>query len=382
MSGRTTPEPDPRSCPVRFQRPTLPSLLRAQRYWQAAESSRWFSNDGQLVRRFGSELTLFVGDNVHAVPVSNATMGLLLALRALTQAPAGHSVVLPSYTFAATGTVVKWAGYEPLFVDVDRDHWHADPSSMRSLLEQRADVVALMPCSTYGSAPPAEVVRQWEQLSHEWGVPLLIDSAAGFGSADAEGRRLGRNGDAEVFSFHATKPFAIGEGGAVLTRREEIAHRVRRLANFGFDPDRIVRNTPGLNAKMDELHAAMGLVVLESFTDVLARRKSYADFLIGSFSGEQFTFQSEADHASRQFLPTLCRSAQVRDELLENARLQGIELRTYFSEPLHDMPAFSGAKHTPVPLPVTEELAARIACLPVYSDMDQAVLDRVASLVG
>ncbi|KRB43876.1 DegT/DnrJ/EryC1/StrS aminotransferase family protein [Terrabacter sp. Root181] len=367
---------------MRFQRPILPSLHEAQGYWQSAEREQWFSNDGQLVRQFGSKLGQFVGEDIHAVPVANATMGLLLALRASTQAPPGHAVVLPSYTFAATGTVVKWAGYEPVFVDVDREHWHADPDSMREALEGTQKVAALMPCSTYGSAPPPEVVREWAALAEEFSLPLIVDSAAGFGSVDSEGVRLGRNGDAEVFSFHATKPFAIGEGGAVLTKDEELADRVRRLSNFGFGPDRVVEEEPGLNAKMDELHAALGLVVLETYLDVLKRRREYADTLIRDFATQGYAFQAGADSSARQFLPALSSSTNARNALLSRARSRHVELRTYFSDPLHQMPAFATAGRTGVPLPVTHELASRVICLPVYSQMDASVLARIGSLAS
>ncbi|GAA2018561.1 DegT/DnrJ/EryC1/StrS family aminotransferase [Terrabacter terrae] len=363
---------------IRFQRPDLPSLNEVAPHWEAARSAHWYSNGGPVLAAFSSAIERYLGSDLHAVPVNNATSGLMVALRALCGTGRGATVLMPSYTFAATATAAVWAGFTPAFVDVSEDHWHADPAMLQEAVE-RETPAALLLCSTYGVAPPRATVRSWSAIAEHANIPLIVDSAAGFGSRDECGNRLGGQADAEVFSFHATKPFAIGEGGLVTTRDPDIAVELRRAANFGFHNDRIVRSGVGMNAKMDDLHAAIGLAVLDRFDEVLKRRQGYGSRLSDAFSAAGLSPQPGMSAGAVQFLPLLCKTKEQRSRLLASADRRAIELRTYFSDPLHSMPAFSRYRKT-TPLPVTESLAARIACLPIYSDMSAGVLGRIEQL--
>src|SRR5581483_4559344 len=143
------------------------------------------------------------------VPVGNCTSGLMVAMRVLFGEPraACNLVAVPSFTFTASACAIRWAGFEPLFVDIDPDSWQLDPLALaRALEDHRGSVAGVLGCSTFGTAPPGAVRAGWRGLCAEHELPLLIDSAAGFGALDDEGRPLGSHGDTEVFSFHATKP--------------------------------------------------------------------------------------------------------------------------------------------------------------------------------
>jgi dTDP-4-amino-4,6-dideoxygalactose transaminase len=174
----------------------------------------------------------------------------MLGLRALVGVSGGRrrEVLMPSFTFAATINAVLWAGLEPVFLDVEEHSWHLDPARLEHALAIRGgSVAAVLACSTFGVPPSAAHRAAWEDAARAAGVPLLVDSAAGFGATGDDGQVLGRQGDVEVFSFHATKPFAIGEGGLVTTNNDEIAHRMIRLTNFGFEGG-LVDTDVGLNA--------------------------------------------------------------------------------------------------------------------------------------
>jgi dTDP-4-amino-4,6-dideoxygalactose transaminase len=366
---------------IRFQAPELPSLAEAQRYWQASEAVRWFSNGGPCLGELVSRIEEYVGRGLHAVPVSSATIGLMVALRAVTPADEGRRrhVVVPSYTFAATAAIIHWAGFKPLFVDVDPVEWHADPESVETvLLEHDGDVAAAVLCATYGSAPSRATTDAWERLCTAHGVGLVVDSAAGFGSRDMAGDLLGTLGDLEVFSFHATKPFAIGEGGVVLTRDAGMADQVRRLCNFGFNDARLVEGQIGVNGKMDELHAALALCVLDRYDEIVAARQGYAQRLRETLEPRGFRFQRGGSTSAHQFLPMLCASREERDALIARAASCDIELRAYFADPLHTMPAFRDDALSD--LKVTEDLASRIVCLPVYNAMPDSVLARLVEV--
>ena len=134
---------------------------------------------------------------------------------------------------------IAWCGLEPVFADLDAATWHLDAEQLEQEISNRGERVAcVLACSTFGAAPPIAVRQRWEAACAAGDIPLLVDSASGFGSLDEAGRRLGRQGDAEVFSFHATKPFAMSEGGLVVTENVDLADEMRLLINFGLDERR------------------------------------------------------------------------------------------------------------------------------------------------
>jgi dTDP-4-amino-4,6-dideoxygalactose transaminase len=364
---------------IRFQTPQLPPVAEIAAYYARAEEARWFSNRGPCHELLTERLERFLGPGVRCVPVGNATIGLMLGLRALVGArPQRREVLLPSFTFAATVSAVLWAGLEPVFVDVEERSWHLDPLALQEALGGRSDRVgAILACSTFGTPPATAQRRAWEMAAREAGVPLLVDSAAGFGATAEDGLPLGRQGDAEVFSFHATKPFAIGEGGLLTTTLQDVAERAARLANFGFE-DGVVHDAPGLNAKLPEWSAATALAVLDHYDDVLAARRAAAAEIIEALAPQGYARQSGTAGAAWQFVPLLAPSARVRDAALELARERGIELRSYFSVPLHRMPAFASV---PIAggLRCTDDLAARALSLPMANDQSAADRDAIVS---
>jgi dTDP-4-amino-4,6-dideoxygalactose transaminase len=356
---------------IRFQAPQLPPVQEVAAYFERAESARWYSNRGPCHELLVERLEIFLGGGVRCVPVANATLGLMIALRALVDRRSSrHEVLMPSFTFAAVANAVVWAGLEPVFVDVEAGSWHLDPGALGAALAAREGRVgAVLAASTFG-APPAGAQRAaWERLAREAGVALLVDSAAGFGATGEDGLPLGRQGDAEVFSFHATKPFAIGEGGLVTTTDDELAARLVCLTNFGFE-DGVVDADVGLNAKLPEWSAATALAVLDGYDDVLERRRAIAARMLAELAAHGYRRQTGTGAAAWQFVPVLAPSQVVRAAALDIARRNEIELRTYFSVPLHRMPAFASA---PVAgeLTCTDDLAARILSLPMANDLSE-----------
>jgi dTDP-4-amino-4,6-dideoxygalactose transaminase len=307
----------------------------------------------------------------------------MVALRALREgAPANaREVIVPSFTFAAVVDAIVWCGLEPVFADIDRDTWHLDPDTLGSALQLRGGrVAAVLACSTFGTAPPVHVCQGWESACASAGVPLLVDSAAGFGTINEAGRRLGLQGDAEVFSFHATKPFGMGEGGLIVTRHDELAAEMSLLANFGLDDRRVPLRAHGLNAKLSEIHAAIGLAVLDGYDDVLECRRSLAKRMRAPLESAGFSFQPGAERSTWQFVPTLAPTREARDAVLEHSVSDGVELRTYFAPPLHESPAFAHADRLDE-LTVTDDFSARILSLPLANDLTDDEIDRIVGCV-
>jgi dTDP-4-amino-4,6-dideoxygalactose transaminase len=285
-------------------------------------------------------------------------------------------VLVPSFTFVATINAIVWAGLTPVFVDIDPEHWHPSADGIEHALASRAGrVAAVLSCSTFGTPPPLAARSRWRNVCAEHDVPLLIDSAAGFGARDEAGDPLGLQGDAELFSFHATKPFAIGEGGMLSTPDDELFDEMARLINFGIDEHRVLNGDIGLNAKLSELHAATGLAVFDRYEAILAGRRVRATAFKRELEPHGFEFQRGSERSTWQFVPTLAPSAGRRDEIMQEAALHDVELRTYFT-PCHRFAPCAGFARIGS-MEVTDDVADRMLSLPMSNDLSD---DEVAQI--
>jgi dTDP-4-amino-4,6-dideoxygalactose transaminase len=367
---------------IRLQRPELPPMDAVLSYFQQSVDAQFFSNGGPCARQLTERLEGYLADDVYCVLVNNCTTGLMAALRAAIGAPQGERrlVLTPSYTFTATACAIEWAGYETAFVDVDPKGWHLDAGALEDALARHGDQVAgVLACAAFGTAPPAAQRAAWRAACERHGVPLLIDSAPGFGSIDADGKPLGGVGDTEIFSFHATKPFAIGEGGVVATPDPELAAEIARLINFGLTPGTRTSADVGFNAKMSELHAATGLAMLDRLDDAIAARRASAARVRGLLEGTGVLFQGGAEGSTWQVLTLLMPTPGARASALDLAPEHGLEVRTMHDPPLHRHPAFAGRERGP--LEVTDVLAERALCLPMANTMTEDELHRIAAFV-
>jgi dTDP-4-amino-4,6-dideoxygalactose transaminase len=361
---------------VPFQRPSLPGLAEIEKYFALSRAEGWYSNSGPCHDLLAQRSAALLGNRA-IVPVSSAGIGLIVALRALV--PSGSratQVVLPSFTFAATAAAVVWCGLEPVFCDIEDAGWHLCPGRLHEVLAaRRGRVAAILACSTFGTPPPDAVACAWSAAAEEWGIPLIVDSAAGLGA-----RGAGRAPDAEVFSMHATKPLPVGEGGLVALRDESVAATVRTLINHGLGPDhRAV--TVGLNGKLDEWHAATALAGLDRLAAILDARREAAAAMRRRLRATGVRFQAMAEHSPSQFVPAVVSSPVERAGVLTGAESNGVEMRTYYSPPLHLTPAY-GACDRADALSTTVDVAGRILSLPMAQDFTEADQARVAECFG
>ena len=367
---------------IRYLRPELPPIDDLARYYALAEEKHWYSNRGPCHERFAASLADYVG-NVRCIPVSSCTHGLMVALRAACGEPGRRRrlIALPSFTFTATACAVRWAGFEPLFVDIEPESFQLDADALEAALATHGDRVAgVLGCSTFGTAPPSSTRQGWRNTCARHGVPLVIDSAAGFGAIDDEGAPLGAQGDTEVFSFHATKPFAIGEGGAIVTRQPGLAERAERLMNFGIDPATSMSAMPGLNAKLSELHCAMGLAMLDRFDDLLSARRATVETLREAVGAHPIRYQTGSEGSTWQGFHITLPSAELRHRAVSLARQELIEVRTCWDPSLHEHPAFADAPRGGE-LSVTEQVAARSITLPMANRLGPRQISRIARLM-
>lgn len=364
---------------LRFQRPSLPSTDRIDRYLELSREERWFSNGGPCSRLLQERLADAVG--AYCVPVASGTLGLMAALAAALEderRTPSRRVLMPSFTFVATAQAAVWAGLEPVLADVDSSHWHLDPEVPERVLRESDRFAAVIAVSAFGTPPPAETRQRWERACREAGVPLIVDSAAGFGAVAEDGVAIGSQGDVEVVSFHATKPFAIGEGGAVFTRDRALHERIETAVNFGLGPSREAKMLRGTNAKMSELHAATGLAVLDEFDSILARRRGSAA-TVRDQAGPDLGWQRCSELSTFQFLPVASPTEERRDELIRACR-DRVEVRAYY-EPL-DLLFPDRWEVAGEGLARTGDLYRRLLCLPMANDLDEAELGEIAAVLS
>ncbi len=368
---------------VPFQRPEPPEPDAIMAYYERSRQEGFYSNGGPNARLLTDRLADYVGGGAFAIPVGNATVGLMVALRAACGMASGERrlIVTPSYTFTATACAIEWAGFEPVFVDIERRGWHMDPAALEAAFERfPGQIAGVLACATFGTAPPAEQRAAWRELCDAHGVPLLIDSAPGFGSRDADGAALGGLGDTEIFSFHATKPFSVGEGGLITTADADLAARIARMINFGLEPGTRLSTDIGMNAKLSELHSAAALAMLDQIDDVVAKRQGNAARLRDAIGPDtNVLYQAGAERSTWQIFHVLCPTPEMRDRCVELAPSHGIEVRTMHDPALHTHPAFESARR--LALPVTDAAAARALALPMANTLSGDAIDRIAGLV-
>lgn len=367
---------------VPFLRPQLPPLEAVQQYYRLAEDARFYSNGGPCERLLRERLSAHL-DGATCIPVNNATSGIMVALLGATHRAGTRGrrlVVTPSYTFAATAGAVEALGHRPLFVDVDPQGWQVDPAALESALAEHGDdVAAVLVTHTFGVPPAAGLQERWAAACAAHGVPMVVDAAAAFGAVDAAGVRTGTGSDTHVFSFHATKPFSIGEGGLVTTRDAELAGLFDGIRQFGFAQGRLA-TLPGLNAKLDELHAAVALTVLDDFDRVLTARRATAEHYRLHLEPAGFGFQTGSAGGTWQAGYLQAPDPAARESLLAAGREHGVGITAYYERPLHHHPAFAGAL-VHGELPVTERLASCALALPMANDLTPAERARVVDVV-
>ncbi len=378
---RTAPlavAPAPALATIPVARPRLPSAARILPYLREIDDAGFYSNHGPLTRRFQAGLAAHWDVQPAEVALlSSATSALTLALLGSGAAPGGRCL-MPSWTFAASAGAVRAAGLVPHFVDVRADTWAPDPDEVQALAGQTG-AAAILVVSPFGA--PLDLPA-WDRVQAAAGLPLVIDGAAAFDTLRAGGPMVAGRCPVAV-SLHATKVFGIGEGGALICRDPAWLERVRRLANFGFLGTRAAE-LPGVNAKLSEYAAAVGLAGLDTWRDTRARlaaaARCYARHLRGCETAPGFGPGSAGDWVSST-LNVLLPPGQAGDLGAQDLAKLGIATLRWWGPGCHAQPAY---QHCPrQPLPITESLARRCTGLPFWQDLEGYEIGRVcAALAG
>jgi dTDP-4-amino-4,6-dideoxygalactose transaminase len=331
--------------------------------------TRRLTNDGPVVKLFEDRLAEFL-DVEHVVAVANATLGLEILVRALDM---DKDVIVPSFTFIATPNAVTWCGGRPVFADVAPDELTIDPRHVERLVTKRTS--GIVGVHTFGH--PCKV-DELQVLADSYNVPLIFDAAHALGCSYKD-QKIGHFGRAEVFSFHATKVVNSIEGGAIATSDPDLAATCRQMRNFGIERGEVVNL--GINAKMSEVHAAMGLVNLAHYDEIVEHNEEMWGIYEKGLADvdEAWLIQPHDGHRHNyHYVPVYVR--EYRDTLWEYMRARDILVRRYFHPGCHRLMPYV-ASDPDVVLPKTEWLTEHILCLPTGQGVDESDVHRVCDAI-
>jgi len=357
--------------PLQIVRPTFPPVESFLPSLQAALASGQVTNNGRWVVELERQLTAYLG--VPTLAFCNGQIALMSMLQAADIR--GGEVIVPSFTFSATPHAVRWCGAEPVFADiVDDGTLVLDPADVERKITPRT--VAILAVDPYGIACDYGALNE---TGRRHGLKVLVDSAPSFGTR-LDGRPIGGNCDAHIFSFHATKAFATMEGGAFCSNDPAMFERVKAIRNFGQAANGDCAEA-GLNGKMMEICALIGLEQLKRFEPAAAvRRAAVARMRTGLQQLPGLTVAQAPPHQDPiwLYLPVIV-DKQVfgldRDQVAAALEKENLFVRKYYSPPCHHMAAYRGAQDGS--LPVTEAAAYNVVALPVYNDMADSECDGI-----
>jgi dTDP-4-amino-4,6-dideoxygalactose transaminase len=363
--------------PLHVGKPNIPDKGLVLRLIEEALERKWLTNNGPLVTEFAERLAEYVAVR-QCVPTSSGTMALELLVR---QMGLTGEVIVPSFTFVATAHVLKWNGITPIFCDINPETYTLDPNSVERLITPRT--TGIIGVHLWGRTCDVAALTE---IAERRNLVLLFDAAQAFACSHGD-ISIGGFGRAEIFSFHATKVMNTFEGGAIATNDDELAASLRTISNFGFeDYDRT--STVGINGKMSEISAAMGLASLEMLPDIIAHNyRNYCRYLeaLAGIPGIRL-LQYEGQNRSNYHYITIevdaAGTGLSRDELQKVLWAEGVLARRYFYPGCHRMePYRSTLPNAGAALPITERLADRVLSLPTGTSVESEIISAICDII-
>jgi len=358
-------------------RPNIGDRERLMQRFNQMLDTRWLSNAGPFVQEFERRICDLVGVK-HCVVMCNATVALEIVTRAL---GLKGEVIVPSFTFVATAHALQWQKITPVFCDIDPDTHTIDPAKVERMITPRT--TGILGVHLWGRGCDVEALAA---IARRRDLRLLFDAAHAFGCTH-NGRMIGGFGDAEVFSFHATKFLNSFEGGAVVTNDDELARKIRLMKNFGFRAYDDVGYI-GINGKMTEASAAMGLTSMESMDEFIAvnlvNYHAYRDGLAG-IPGVSLVGYDPREKCSYQYVITEIDESKAglrRDQLLAVLHAERVLARRYFYPGVHRMePYRSYFPNAELLLPHTRRVSDRVLSLPTGTAVTPEIIARVCAVI-
>lgn len=358
--------------------PLLPPLEEFIPYLEKIWDSKWITNNGQFHQQLEEALCEYLGVKYISV-FTNGTLPLITALQALRIT--GEVITTP-YSFVATTHALWWNGIKPVFVDIDPQTLNLDPKKIERAITPKT--TAIMPVHVYGNPCNMEEIQA---IADKYGLKVIYDAAHAFG-VRINGESILNYGDMSTLSFHATKTYNTIEGGALICKDEQTKKRIDYLKNFGFAGETEVV-APGINAKMDEVRAAYGLLNLKYVDKAIENRKLIAQTYregLKSIKGISFLNDIEGVRHNYSYFPIFVDENEYglsRDELYNKLKENNILGRRYFYPLISDFSTYRELDSAnPTNLPVANKVAEEVICLPIYDNLEIVDVERVIKLIS
>lgn len=362
--------------PIYVTRPFLPPLEELQPYLEEIWANRQLTNAGPFHQQFEQALCDYLGVE-HISLFANGTLALVTALQALRIT---DEVITTPYSFVATAHSLLWNGIRPVFVDIDPDTLNINPDLIEAAITPQT--TAILPVHVYGR--PCDVERI-QSIADTYGLKVIYDAAHAFAVEDKGGSIL-RHGDLSILSFHATKVFTTFEGGAIISPDEKTKKRIDYLKNFGF-ADEVTVVAPGINGKMNEFQAAVGLLQLKYVDAALAQRakidQRYRE-LLADIPGIRFPAHPDSKRHNYSYFSIFVEPEYplTRDQLYQRFRENNIYVRRYFYPLISEFPMYRAlSSANKFNLPAASMIADRILCLPIYPGVTDGEIMTIFGLI-
>lgn len=357
--------------------PFLPDLKEFMPYLEQIWQNKILTNNGPFHQQLEDELCKYLGVKYISL-FSNGTLALITALQAL---KITGEVITTPFSFVATTHALWWNNIKPVFVDIEPQTFTLDPQKIEAAITP--NTTAILPVHVYGN--PC-YVDEIEKIAKKHSLKVIYDAAHTFG-ARLNGVSLCNFGDLSILSFHATKVFNTFEGGAIVCHDENMKHHIDNLKNFGFRGETVVEE-PGINAKMNEVQAAMGLLQLRYIDDNIKKRKFvvdlYRDYLCGVYGISLMNDLPNVTH-SYSYFPILVNKEKFgisRDDLYQKLKENNIFSRRYFYPLISRLSGYRAlSSANPTNLKVAEKIAESVLCLPIYPELSKKEVTKIVNLI-
>lgn len=355
-------------------KPYLPNRDKLKAYIDGIYDRQWLTNNGQLVQELTKRLEAYLGVE-NLLLVANGTLALQIAYRALGVSDARREqhpeAITTPFTFVATASSLKWDGVQPVFADIDPNTWCLNLANIEAGITPNTR--AIVPVHVFGNACDVEAIGA---IAQKHKLKVIYDASHAFG-VNYKGESLLKHGDAATLSFHATKLFHTGEGGAIIFKRKEDLERAKRMINFGITGPETIEEL-GINAKMNELQAAMGLCVLDEMEENLkARADVWQRYEKALSQALQLQAKLEAVDYNYAYFPVVFESEEQAVRVSATLKENGVLARRYFYPSLESV-ACLGAE---AEQPVSNDIASRILCLPIFAQLSQHDQQSIINLI-
>ena len=364
--------------PIYVTQPVLPDLNDFIPYLEKIWESKILTNNGPFHKQLEKELAEFLGVPYISL-FANGTLALVTALQVLRIT--GEVITTP-YSFVATTHSLWWNNIKPVFVDIDQECCNLDPERIEAAITPKT--TAIMPVHVYGN--PCEVERI-QEIADIYGLKIIYDAAHAFG-VNYKGQSICNYGDLSILSFHATKVFNTMEGGAIICHDAATKKRIDYLKNFGFADETTVM-APGINSKMNEMQAALGLLQLKHYTGNIEKRKRIAETYweeLSEIEGISFLAEPKNTDSNYAYFPIFVNEEEYgmsRDQLYEKLKQNNIFGRRYFYPLISEFPVYKGLDSSnPKNLKVAKKIADGVICLPIFPDMELSLIDYIKNVIS